>query len=85
MKLTIERSRFLKLLNTVNIAIVPKSPTPAFLNYKLEMHEDRLVVLGSNGELTISSSCPIIENDKNAIFKPKIGITKEDLERIPEL
>ena len=27
----------------------------------------------------------IIENDKNAIFKPKIGITKEDLERIPEL
>ena len=75
MKLTIERSRFLKLLNTVNIAIVPKSPTPAFLNYKLEMHEDRLVVLGSNGELTISSSCPIIENDKNIITDYEVGET----------
>ena len=27
----------------------------------------------------------IIENDKNVIFKPKIGITQEDLEKIPEL
>lgn len=27
----------------------------------------------------------IVENDKNVIFKPKIAITKKDLEKIPEL
>jgi hypothetical protein len=27
----------------------------------------------------------VTENDKNALFKPKISITKKDLESIPEL
>ena len=40
MKLTIDRLRLLKILNVVNIAIVPKSPTPAYLNFKLDMLSD---------------------------------------------
>ena len=35
MKFSIDRSKFYKLLTTVNVAIGPKSPTPAFLNFKL--------------------------------------------------
>ena len=89
MKLTIDRLRFLKLLNTVNIAIVPKSPTPAYLNYKLEMRENELVVIGSNGELTISSSCPVQENDKNYIafhsLASYLGLTREELADFPEM
>ncbi len=75
MKFTIDRLRFLKLLNIVNIAIVQKSPTPAYLNYKIKMNENELIVLGSNGELTISSSCPIKENDKNIITDYEVGET----------
>ena len=38
MKFSIDRSRFYKLLTTVNVAIGQKSPTPAFLNFKLDMN-----------------------------------------------
>ena len=75
MKLTINRLRFLKLLNTVNIAILPKSPTPAYLNFKIDMQEDKLLLLGSNGELTITSSCPIKEDDKYIITDYEVGTT----------
>ena len=37
MKFTIDRVSFLKLLSTVNVAIGQKPPTPAFLNFKLEI------------------------------------------------
>ena len=36
MKLSIDRSRFYKLLTTVNVAVGQKSPTPAFLNLNPE-------------------------------------------------
>ena len=75
MKLTINRLRFLKLLNTVNIAILPKSPTPAYLNFKIDMQEDKLLLLGSNGELTITSSCPIKEDGKYIITDYEVGTT----------
>lgn len=75
MKLTIDRMRLQKLLNTVSIAIMPKSPTPAYLNFLLEMKEDRLTVTGSNGELTITSSCPVQEGDKTIIADFETGAT----------
>ena len=75
MKFTIDRARFLKVLNTVSIAIVPKSPTPAYLNFKIDMLDDRLQVTGCNGELTITSFCPIKENDKNLITDYEVGST----------
>ena len=55
MKFTIDRSKFLKLLSTVNVAIGQKSPTPAFLNFKLEINEVGLVVTGSDNDITIQS------------------------------
>ena len=55
MKFTIDRSKFLKLLSTVNVAIGQKSPTPAFLNFKLEINESGLVVTGSDNDITIQS------------------------------
>ena len=64
MKFTIERVSFLKLLSTVNVAIGQKSPTPAFLNFKLEMSNIGLTVLGSDNDLTIKSTLPIVEDDK---------------------
>ena len=75
MKLTINRLRFLKLLNTVNIAILPKSPTPAYLNFKIDMQPNQLVLLASNGELTITTACPIFEDNKNLITDFEEGTT----------
>lgn len=75
MKLSIDRSRFLKLLTTVNVAIGQKSPTPAFLNFKLEMTDLGLKVLGSDNDLTIQSTLPIIENDKVLISDYECGST----------
>lgn len=75
MKLTIDRSRLLKLLNTVNVAIGSKSPTPAFLNFKLEMVEDGLIVLGSDNELTIKSFLPIMDGEKQIISNYEQGAT----------
>ena len=75
MKFSIDRSRFYKLLTTVNVAIGSKSPTPAFLNFKLEMTNDGLTVLGSDNDLTIQSTLPIIENEKVLISNYECGST----------
>lgn len=75
MKLSIDRSRFYKLLTTVNVAVGQKSPTPAFLNFKLEMTNAGLKVLGSDNDLTIQSTLPIIENDKVLISDYECGST----------
>lgn len=75
MKLSIDRSRFYKLLTTVNVAVGQKSPTPAFLNFKLEMTNVGLKVLGSDNDLTIQSTLPIIENDKVLISDYECGST----------
>lgn len=75
MKFTIDRLKFLKTLSIVNTAIMPKSPTPAYLNFLLEMTEDCLVVTGSNGELTITSACPIKKEDKVIIADYEVGST----------
>lgn len=75
MKLTIDRSNFLKVLNTVNIAIGQKSPTPAYLNFKITMESDKLSVLGSNNEMTICSILPIEKEGKKLIYDFEEGST----------
>ena len=67
MKLTVDRVRLLKVLTTVNVAIGQKSPTPAFLNFKFVMDDEKLTVLGSDNDLTIISTLPIKEGDKELI------------------
>jgi DNA polymerase III subunit beta len=67
MRLTVNRASFLKALTIVNVAIGAKSPTPAFLNFKLTMSEDGLEILGSDNDLTIVHVLPIQEEDKTLI------------------
>jgi hypothetical protein len=68
-----EEKRERKILTENRLATINKRETS--LNGLADQFEN-----GEDGVYDL-----IIENDKNAIFKPKIGITKEDLERIPEL
>lgn len=75
MKFTIDRSSFLKVLSTVNVAIGQKSPTPAFLNFKLEINESGLVVLGSDNDITIESVLPFVKNEKTLIENYTYGST----------
>ena len=75
MKFTIDRPSFLKILSTVSVAIGQKSPTPAFLNFKMEMTEEGLVVVGSDNDITIQSTLPISKNDKNIITNYTFGST----------
>ena len=75
MKFTIERVSFLKLLSTVNVAIGQKSPTPAFLNFKLEINDNGLVVTGSDNDITIQSVLPFMKEDKEIILNYTEGST----------
>ena len=75
MKLTINRLALLKVLNTVSVAIEQKSPTPAFLNFKLDMKEDNLEITGSNNDLTIKSSLPVQTEDNIIISDYTCGST----------
>jgi DNA polymerase-3 subunit beta len=75
MKFTVSRVSFLKQLNTVNVAIGPKSPTPAFLNFKLEMTDEGLTVLGSDNEITIENFLPVSAGDKVYIEDYTVGST----------
>ena len=75
MKFSIDRSKFYKLLTTVNVAIGQKSPTPAFLNFKLDMNNLGLTVLGSDNDLTIQSTLPLVEGDKVLISDYECGST----------
>ena len=75
MKFTIDRPSFLKILSTVSVAIGQKSPTPAFLNFKMEMTEEGLVVIGSDNDITIQSTLPLVRNDKTIISDYTLGST----------
>lgn len=75
MKLTIDRSHLLKVLNTVSVAIEQKSPTPAFLNFKLDMKADCLEITGSNNDLTIKSSLPVEKENEVIISDYSCGST----------
>ena len=55
---------------------VPKpAPTPAFLNFKLDMKEDNLEITGSNNDLTIKSSLPVQTEDNIIISDYTCGST----------
>lgn len=75
MKFTIDRPCFLKVLSIVNVAIGQKSPTPAFLNFKLEINEGGLTIVGSDNDITIESSLPFVKEDKVIISDYTHGST----------
>lgn len=75
MKFTIDRPNFLKLLSTVSVAIGQKSPTPAFLNFKMEINENGLTVTGSDNDITIQSVLPFVKGEKTLISDYTEGST----------
>lgn len=75
MKFTINRQSFLKILSTVNVAIGQKSPTPAFLNFKIEINDNGLVIIGSDNDITIESNLPFVKDDKTIISDYTYGST----------
>lgn len=75
MKITINRLRLLKALNIVSVAIGQKSPTPAFLNFKFIMDDEKLSITGSNNDLTICSNIAIKEGEEVLITSYEKGAT----------
>lgn len=75
MKFTIDRNKFLKMLNTVSIAIEQKSPSPIYLNYKLDLDEKGLTVISTNGNLTIQTFLPYQDGDNIYISDYEEGVT----------
>lgn len=75
MKFTIDRLSFLKILSTVNVAIGQKSPTPAFLNFKIVLNERGLTLIGSDNDITIESSLPFVLSEKEIIRDYTFGET----------
>ncbi len=75
MKFTINRLNFLKILSTVNVAIGQKSPTPAFLNFKIEVNENGLIVTGSDNDITIESILPFSIDNTPVITDYTYGST----------
>ena len=73
MKFTIDRLKFLKLLSIVNVAIGQKSPTPAFLNFKLEIDDNGLTITGSDNDISIQSVLPFNADDKVIISNYTYG------------
>ena len=67
MKFTIIREEFLKaLLNTSKI-ILGKNSDPILNNVKIDLFEDHLEIIGSNGEISIKSIVYKYKNDKTLI------------------
>ena len=73
MRLTIDRESFLKALNNASHAIAPKNPLQVLSNFKLELNERGLDVIGSNNEITVRSTVPYILGERQIITNPVLG------------
>lgn len=75
MKFTINREEFLKGLNIASRAVASKSVNPVLGNFKIDLDETGLYITGSNNNLTIKTTLPYKENDKEIIRNYKEGST----------
>ena len=64
MKFTIARNTFIKKLNAVQRAISSKTTIPILTGLKIEAEEDRLILTGSNTDISIETT--ISTNDEEA-------------------
>lgn len=67
MRFTINREEFLKSLTIASKATLGKNPLPIFSNLKLSVKHEGLEILGSNGELVISTFLPAKIEEKEVI------------------
>ena len=75
MRFTIKREELLKALNIASKAVASKSAIPVLINFKLELNEEGLVIIGSNGDLIIRTVVPYTIGDTEVIRNYKEGAT----------
>lgn len=73
MKFKINKSEFLKGLLQVGKIIPIKHTNPIFVNIKLELTTDSLILTGSNGDLSITTSIPFFRNNQEIIRDVQLG------------
>lgn len=73
MKFKINKSEFLKGLLQVGKIIPIKHTNPIFVNIKLELTTDSLILTGSNGDLSITTSIPFFRKNQEIIRDVQLG------------
>ncbi len=73
MKFKINKNEFLKGLLQVGKIIPIKHTNPIFVNMKLELTTDSLILTGSNGDLSITTSIPFFKNNQEIIRDVQLG------------
>lgn len=73
MKFKINKNEFLKGLLQVGKIIPIKHTNPIFVNIKLELTTDNLILTGSNGDLSITTSIPFFRNNQEIIRDVQLG------------
>ena len=73
MKFKINKNEFLKGLLQVGKIIPIKHTNPIFVNIKLELTTDSLILTGSNGDLSITTSIPFFRNNQEIIRDVQLG------------
>ncbi|MDD7546822.1 MAG: DNA polymerase III subunit beta [Bacilli bacterium] len=73
MKFKINKNEFLKGLLQVGKIIPIKHTNPIFVNIKLELTTDSLILTGSNGDLSITTSIPFFRKNQEIIRDVQLG------------
>ena len=73
MKFKINKNEFLKGLLQVGKIIPIKHTNPLFVNIKLELTTNSLILTGSNGDLSITTSIPFFRNNQEIIRDVQLG------------
>ena len=73
MKFKINKNEFLKGLLQVGKIIPIKHTNPIFVNMKLELTTDSLILTGSNGDVSITTSIPFFRNNQEIIRDVQLG------------
>lgn len=63
MKLTIKRAALLKILSLAYEAVPVKSTEPAFVNYLIDISNENIEILASDGNITIKGVIPTTSDD----------------------
>lgn len=73
MRFTIIREEFLKGLSIAARAVNISNPISVLRNLKLELNEEGLFIIGSNGDFSIKTQIPYKQNDQEIIRNYKEG------------
>ena len=73
MKFKINKNEFLKGLLQVGKIIPIKHTNPIFVNIRLELTTDSLILTSSNGDLSITTSIPFFRNNQEIIRDVQLG------------